>query len=476
MKAFIYLVIFSLTLHTQSLFAQATQKSRTIILTDIGADPDDSESMVRLLLYSNEIDIEGLIATTSCWQKTLVHPDYIKSIVQAYGKVQSSLNRHEAGFPTAESLLMKIKSGIAEYGMQGVGEGKDSPGSKWILKVLEEEDERPLWICVWGGVNTLAQTLYYIKKTKTETEAKKLIVKLRVYTISDQDDSGVWIRKNFTDLFYIVSPGDNYGSSTWSAINSFIMGINNEEISNSWLIQNIQQDHGPLGAVYPDVAYGMEGDTPSFLNLIPNGLSYPEHPDWGGWGGRFELYKPEFDSLKRGSSGVPIVPETRPIWTNAADKYTPYIFNAYGRAVRLDTFTFTGNKVTLWRWRDDFQNDFAARMSWCTESYEEANHPPVPELLIPEHITVNSGARFGLDAAAVDPDGDNLSYLWFNYPETGSYKEQIKINSAENIHSVYVIAPKVGKKETAQFILRVTDKGSPPLSRYKRVFVTIIPK
>jgi len=467
-------VFFVLCFH--SLYAQGNQKNRAIILTDIGADPDDSESIVRLLLYSNVIDIEGLIATTSVWQKTIIHPEYIKSIVQAYGKVQPNLNKHEAGFPSAETLLAKVKYGIAKYGMQGVGEGNDSPGSKLIIKILEKKDERPLWICVWGGVNTLAQALYDIKNTKTEIEAKKLIAKLRVYTISDQDDSGVWIRKNFPDLFYIVSPGDDYGSATWNAINSHIKGINNEEISNRWLAENIQQSHGPLGAAYPDVAYGMEGDTPSFLSLIPNGLNEPEYPDLGGWGGRYELYKPDFDSLKRGSSGVPIVPETRAIWTDVVDEYTPYIFNEYGHAIRLDTVTFTSNKATLWRWRDDFQNDFAARMDWCTKSYQEANHPPIPELLVPEHVTVKSGEGFGLDATATDSDGDNLSYLWFNYPEAGSYKKLIKINSAENVHGVWVIAPEVDKEETAHFILKVTDKGNPPLSRYKRTIVKIIPK
>ena len=475
MKTFIYLIILTLFLRTQSPFAQTNQKNRAIILTDIGADPDDSESMVRLLLYSNEIDIEGLIATTSCWQKTIVHPEYIKSIIQAYGKVQPNLNKHETGFPDAETLLSKVTHGVAEYGMEGVGRGKDSPGAKWIIKILEGKNKRPLWICVWGGVNTLAQALYDIKKTKTEAEAKELIAKLRVYTISDQDDSGVWIRKNFPGLFYIVSPGDYYGSATWSAINSFIKGINNEKISNKWIAKNIQQGHGPLGAVYPDVAYGMEGDTPSFLNLIPNGLGYPEHPDWGSWGGRYELYKPEFDSLKRGSSGVPIEPETRPIWTDAVDNYTPYIFNEYGRNVRLDTVSFISNKATLFRWREDFQNDFAARMSWCIKSFKDANHPPVPKLLVPDHITVKSGEGFGLDATATDPDGDNFSYLWFNYPEAGSYKKLIKINSAENVHNAYVIAPEVDKEETVQFILRVTDKGTPPLSRYKRVIVNIIP-
>ena len=77
---------------------------------------------------------------------------------------------------------------------------------------------------------------------------------------------------------------------------------------------------------------------------------------------------------------------------------------------------------------------------------------------------------------STDPDGDNLSYLWFNYPEAGSCKKLIKIASAENAHSVWIVAPQVEKEETAHFILRVTDKGEPQLSRYKRVIVTIMPE
>jgi len=477
MRTVLFLIILSLLFNSQSLFAQKNQKHRLIILTDIEADPDDTQSLVRLLLYSNEIDIKGLIATTSCWKRTSIAPESIRNVIKAYNEVHSNLIKHEPGFSEAEVLLKLVKQGLPKYGMLGVGEGNDSEGSDWIIKVLEEKDERPLWIPVWGGVNTLAQALFKIKNTKTEKEVGELIAKLRVYTISDQDDSGIWIRNNFPNLFYIVSPGDDYGSATWNAINSYIKGINNDEISNSWLAQNIQQDHGPLGATYPDVAYGMEGDAPSYLLLIPNGLNEPEHPEWGGWGGRYELYKPDFAKQKKGGSGVPFEPETRAIWTNADDIYSPYIHNDYGRTVRTDTVIFADNKVTLWRWRDDFQNDFAARMDWCTKSYEEANHPPVPALNHSEEITVKSGEGFGLDASGTtDPDGDNLSYLWFNYPEVGSYKKIIKIESAENARGVWIKAPIVEKNETAHFILKITDKGQPQLSRYKRVIVNIIPK
>ncbi len=476
MKPLFYLTVFFLVFFSQSVYTQADQQNRVIILSDIEADPDDTQSFVRLFLYANEIDIKGLIATTSCWHQSSVDPESIVKVVQAYGKVHANLIRHDAGFPGEEALLKLVKQGLPEYGMLGVGEGKDSEGSDWILKVLEEDDERPLWISVWGGVNTLAQTLHKIESTKTKKEAKRIIAKLRVYTISDQDDSGIWIRNNFPDLFYIVSPGDDYGSATWTGINSYVRGINNEKISNQWIAQNIQQDHGPLGAAYPDVAWGVEGDTPSWLSLIPNGLNDAEHPEWGGWGGRYELYKPDFSKLREGGSDVPIAPETREIWTNAFDTYTPYIPGEYGRAVQKDTASFTGYKVTLWRWRDDFQNDFAARMDWCLQSYEQANHPPVPVLGQAEQFTVKSGEGFGLDASgSTDPDGDNLSFLWFNYPEAGSYKTPVQIGGAENAHGLYLRAPEVDTEETFHIILKVTDKGTPALSRYKRIIVTVLP-
>lgn len=261
--------------------AQVVHKVRVIVLTDIEADPDDTQSLIRFLLYSNQWKVEGLIATTSIHQQHRVAPESILRVLAAYKKVQPNLLLHEKGFPSYDELRSTVKHGLAVYGMQGVGEGKNSEGSDWIVKVLEEPDERPVWVTVWGGTTTLAQALWTIEHTKSAAEAERLYRKLRVYTISDQDDSGPWIRRHFPSIFYIVTPGYNYTYATWLGMSFPYPGSNKDVVSNAWLASNIQQGHGPLGAVYPDVAYGMEGDTPSFLGLIDNGLDDPEHPDYG---------------------------------------------------------------------------------------------------------------------------------------------------------------------------------------------------
>jgi hypothetical protein len=452
--------------------------ARLVVLTDLEADPDDTQSLVRLLLYSNEIDLEGIVATTSIHMPGEIHPESARAVIDAYDKVHANLLKHAPGYPPADALRKIVAEGQPTYGMAAVGKGKDTAGSRLILRALEARDPRPLWVAVWGGPNTLAQALFSLRETRGAEGAAKLMTKLRVYTISDQDDSGAWLRKEFPELFYVVSPG-GYGAATWTGIHSVVTSLGdhpvNRTISNAWLAEQIQQGHGPLGASYPDVAYGMEGDTPSFLSLIPNGLNAPEHPDWGGWGGRYELYLENLDP-KGFTGGVPITPEVRASWTNAVDRVTPDIHGEHGRATKSGDKSSSGFRETVWRWRPAFQNDFAARMAWTIKPVADANHPPVPRLRHGDAITVQAGSRFVLDAGgSTDPDGDSLSYRWYHYPEAGSWKTPVEMDGAENLYRRAFVAPRVTKRETAHFVLEVTDKGAPRLTRYRRVIVTIAP-
>lgn len=458
----------------------AHDRHRVVVLTDIEADPDDTQSLIRLLLYANEIDIEALVATTSIWKQSEIKPESIRAIIERYGEVYATLRQHAPGYPTADELQSRVLDGQPGYGMSSIGDGQDTEGSNAIIRLLEADDNRPLWISVWGGPNTLAQALHTLRATRSEAELSRLVGKLRVYTISDQDDSAIWIRREFPGLFYIVSPGE-YGRATWTGFTGVTEGFG-EAAGNAWLAEHIQQDHGPLGAHYPDVVWGMEGDTPAFLQLIPNGLSVPDRPDWGGWGGRYERYTPSPDEIgvgegKTGPGGVPLEPEPRPIWTDTSDSYTPWVAQNTGRAIGPADQAYTGNKVTLQRWLGDIQRDFAARMDWTISDPLDANHPPVVRLAHDARLTAGSGEHIGLNAfGSYDPDGDSLSFHWFNYAEAGTLDAPIDMGHAVNDLDAWFQLPEVTQTETAHFIVRVTDKGNPALSRYQRVIVTIEPR
>jgi hypothetical protein len=442
------------------------EKTRILILTDIENEPDDAQSLVRFLLYSNQFDVEGIVATTSCWQRNQTAEWRIHEIVDAYGKVRDNLEKHENGYPSHTYLKERIKKGYPDFGMAAVGEGKDSEGSDWIIEIVDKDDPRPVWIPVWGGANCLAQALWKVQQTRSEKEVKKFVDKIRVYTISDQDDSGPWIRNTFKGLFYIVSPGfheNNGGSyyySTWIGISGerhyyFPSGANTYIIDNNWVDNNIQS-HGPLGEQYPDVAYIMEGDSPSFMYLIQNGLGSSEHPNWGSWGGRYELYRPHTRVFYH-------EPEERKIWTDTED------------FVEKNGTTYIDNTTTIWRWREHFQNDFAARMDWTVEDYENANHPPVAKLNHKNEITVKSGEEITMDASnSSDPDGDKLSYEWIYYREAGTYAAMLDIANNTNA-MLRITAPKVNLQKQMHFVVAVTDDGEPALTRYQRVIVMVEP-
>lgn len=449
-----------------SFIGNAQEKPRVLILTDIENEPDDAMSLVRYLLYSNQFETEGIVATTSIHQPNKIADWRIYEILEAYNKVQPNLLKHEKGFPTTNDFKSIVKKGIPTFGLKGVGETKDSEGSNWIITKLKES-KAPLWVTVWGGANCLAQALYRIEKNESSEEAKKLRSRLRVYTISDQDNSGPWIRKTYPDVFYIVSPGtwqdnhDGYFYATWAGISgdyhrNFACGADSNLVGNKWADVNVQ-NHGPLGAQYPDIIYSMEGDSPSFMFLINNGLNKPSHPEYGGWGGRYELYKPHTQKWFWED-------ETRPIWTDAIDK-----------VLGIDGRLYADNRATIWRWREHFQNDFAARMDWTIKNYNEVNHPPIPKINTSDKLTLKAGESTSISAkSSADPDGDLLNFDWMIYYEAGTYFKKAKLDNAKTPVITFT-APNLTEQQEYHLILSLTDKGEPALTRYKRVIITVIP-
>ncbi|MEM1359120.1 MAG: nucleoside hydrolase-like domain-containing protein [Bacteroidota bacterium] len=467
-------------------------KQRLLVLTDISNEPDDQQSLVRLLSYSNEYDLEGIVATTSTWLRKEVRPDIIKRVIGKYGKVRRQLLKHADGYPAAESLSAMVAEHLPEFGMAGVGPGKATAGTKLIIEAVDRSDERPLWIGVWGGANALAQVLWEVKEQRSSAEVAAFVDKLRVYSISDQDNAGPWIRENFPGIFYVVTPSPPnagwYHVATWTGIAGDQHYQNApfhrfELVDEPWLNEHVRQNHGPLGEEYEVTHYIMEGDTPSFLGLIRNGLGWPLSPAYGGWAGRYSFYQPPGDSQK--------------IWSNNRA--------SRDKVLAEDGNYYTSDPATIWRWRQDYQHDFAARMDWQIQPLTAANHNPKPVVNGSSgksvlRLSAAPGDTLTFSAAkSTDPDNDQLSFEWFLYPEAGTYggagwsrdalrylpwweeltgpltkevTDQVILDQQKQaITNLYL--PPMAEAGDIHLILRVVDNGTPSLTSYRRIIVEV---
>lgn len=461
---------------------------RVAILSDIGNEPDDQMSFVRLMLYSNELDLEAMIASTSTWQKTATHPETMHAIVATYGQMRGNLLLHAKGWPEAATLDQRIFAGQPAYGMAAVGKGKTSAGSQALMRAIERDDPRPLWVCLWGGANTLAQALIDLRETRhSAAEMERLVSRLRVSSISDQDDAGAWLRREFPGLFYVVQPssqnGEEYFYATWTGISGDLYyrgatGADTSLVTNEWLDTNIRAK-GPLGKMYPKFMFIMEGDTPSYLGLIDNGLNAYRRPDWGGWGGRYVYRQPHG--------------ETHTIWSQGGDLFSRA--SSQDRVKGVDGVEHVSDQATIWRWREGYQDDFAARMDWTVKDFAHANHAPqlvvngeagtgVVEMTADEEQTVT------LDAAgSSDPDRNTLHYRWWVYEEaglSGTHGADVAIANADTskatvtatsaCRAAWISGLIPCKAEgVAHIILEVKDDGTPRLTSYRRIVLHVRP-
>jgi hypothetical protein len=448
-------LIIALAASTSSRALAERERTRLIVLTDIGsltaaiAEPDDGQSLIRLLLYANELDIEGLIATSNLQHGQRTSPALIRRVVDAYARVQPNLLLHDRRYPPGEALRKLIKSGQAIAGLttpisESIGAGKDTEASEWIKSVVDRKDPRPVWVVIWGGSADLAQALGTIRRTRDARAQEQFLSKLRVHFIGSQDSTAPWIEEKFPGLFMIKNR---------RAMRGMYRGGDGSLVSAEWVKTNVH-GHGPLGDLYPNYDGGdiwsakmgrvrgiKEGDTPSFLSLIPNGLGDPEHPWLGSWGGRFEGDRQRF-----------------------VDVPDPDFVDARDPDRRMSS---------VHRWRPAFQADFQARLDWCIKPYSQANHPPEVRIDGKPERAIKAGAVEVLDArGSSDPDGNELAFEWGVYPIglEGTAKVAI-LGRNQKIARVTVGRELTGT--TIPILLSVTDRGEPGLTRYGRVMLKV---
>jgi len=375
------------------------QKPRLIV---IGQDPDDAQSLVRLLHYANEFDLQGIIANADsnyAKEAAVLRPEIIHEMIKSYAEIYDNLVLHYKAYPTGTYLHSLVKNGTFGNGVEVlmknyIGEGKDTEASDWIIEVVDIEDSQPVHITVWGGACDLVQVLWKIQSTRSEKEEEAFVKKLRMFFIDKQDSSNQWVMDTFPQLWLVLA--SDAGVNKWEfSYRGMFWGGEMETTSKAWLHetiigQNVLADHYPYHAYTGGEARNpymalKEGDTPAFLYFLQNGLNVSDRPEWGG---RYEL-------------------KGNPFYTDAKDAY----FDAQTGAI------INSPRATAFRWRNNFQNDFAARVQWGTKNYGDANHPHAvingQANKSPLQIKVKAGDTLSLDASkSSDIDNDNLRFEW----------------------------------------------------------------
>ncbi|MBQ9173123.1 MAG: DUF1593 domain-containing protein [Bacteroidales bacterium] len=502
-------------------------RPRTIVTTD--GEVDDMDSFIRILLYANDLQIEGIVYSASQFhwsgdgKGTLLLPrnkanaggfgfgggrepvaresyrwlglTWIQDYIDLYAQVYPNLVKHDKNYPTPEYLqsIVKVGNVMVEGDMENPTEGSD-----FIKSILLDDKPGPVYIQVWGGPNTAARALLSIEEEYKNTPQwdeiyKKVSQKAILNCCLEQDGTyRNYIAKNWPDLRCAIH------SSQWT---SFAYGWTSgvpqpylKYLQGEWFKENILFNHGPLAAEYHTWGDGRdigdpegnffteedlkrsgrtqydfisEGDSPTYTMLFDFGLRSLEHFEWGSMGGRLPVAQaPQAgwnDGSMRGGFGRPrgaqAQPEEKIEFDRTKGDYSPFTESVNG------TFSMS-------RWVPVLQNDFAARADWCVMPYKDANHQPVAKVAKLDR-TVQAGKKVSLKGKAKDPDKDTLTYKWWQYREAGTYDGKVELKNADSKKASFVIPADAPSGSTIHLILEVTDNGTPALTHFQRVIVTV---
>jgi hypothetical protein len=419
---------------------------RLIIETDAGGDPDDEQSLVRFLLYVNDWDVAGIIANRPLSRDgENLNPErtglgVTRRLVKAYGECYPSLVKHDARYPAPEELLKKTIAGYDDT----------EEAVNLIIKEVDRTDPRPVWYSDWGtdqgvGKNNLRRALDRVLQERGQEGYAAFKSRLRLssadkfaeHTAERAPTFPIWV-----DTFRPEIERKRW-YHRFSGITATAGGFD--------LKRDVLTGHGPLGAMYPTNTTHVqkEGDTMTFLYLVPTGMNDPERPGWGSWAGRYGR--------------------------NPEHKERPYYW-----ANQQDTWEGTTHREnTLRRWAADLQNDFRARLDWCVKGPKEANHAPVAILNGRDgksilKMNAAPGEKIELSAAgSADPDANELTYDWFVYPEAGTYPANVELAAGESPQTKSLTVPADAVGKSIHVVLAIRDRGTPPLASYRRAVISI---
>ncbi|WP_347304225.1 nucleoside hydrolase-like domain-containing protein [Croceibacterium sp. TMG7-5b_MA50] len=487
------------------------QKPRVVITTD--PELDDSNSLVRYLLYSADFRTEGLIYASSQFhwsgdgQREAI-PDgrdyrrlgrdlcpclswrwapgerFIDEAVAAYAGAFPNLVRHDPGYSEPDVLRSRIRWGNVAF--DGEME-QDTPGSDLIRDLLVDDEEAPIYLHAWGGGSTIARALKSIEERYADTPEwssirAKVIRKAVIHPSGDQDDTFAnYVRPHWPEIRYrmnkdgvelsylaplLASPADAiFFSADWTRRNISTQGtlgafyrvwgdgrqmvegdiFDYFGIAGKSTGQLREAGYNVWLPVQPAGSFIGEGDTPTFLNLIDNGLRGYRGDSYGGWGGyadpAAQITSMRGPAEPQPTTGVP--PELPQAPTH------PFLEAA--------------------------QRDFAARFAWATTAdYRAANHPPHIALATPRTMEVAPGERVVLGASVRDPDDDRVTLHWRQWREVGSYAGSVALQPDGAEGRVSLLVPgDVRPGDTLHLIVEATDNGTPALTRYERVVLRV---
>jgi len=291
---------------------ETTSKTYDILVdTDLGGDPDDIQSLYRLIHYSDILKVKGIVSTPCTnlgghpWD-TLPHVPLIQEWIQRVDVDQLRENGYTDLMPESE-LLSLVKKGRQDTGTPSPETSTE--GSDWIIQQAKNySPEDPLWVLVWGSITTVAQALH---------DAPEIAPNLRLYSIASTNTMHDTASREYVYQFM----QDDYPEMWWiengllprGSRGTFRGVYQSGDQSGEWAftefipanIRGHGSDHDGLfaekcGDAFPTANWPKnslkEGDSPTMLYLVSpvlGGVGDVDDPTQESWGGQFYRPYPE---------------------------------------------------------------------------------------------------------------------------------------------------------------------------------------